>query len=251
MKCPYCGAEIGANYRFCDSCGSQISYEMRREQELVNKVGCPRCGSSNIQFNRENQGEIRGENSKRIVHMTVGFCKDCGFTWYPSEEEKTAPKKHNNTVWWVLGWIFFFPAPIMVLIWRKKNKWDIKVKIAVTVAFWVVLFLIGIFSGGSNSSTNVASHDAINQCYEEMIANNTATNWSELSKQIKELSKKYGLYQDSKNTGTGVRFTKIATTRDESKVISNDDLDKGTYYIRIVADFSRGSPDIQLIDNTK
>ena len=99
-------------------------------------------------------------------------------------------------------------------------------------------------------TTEVSEYDAIDKCYEELCANNNAKDWNEFSKQIKELADKYGLYQDSKNNGLGVRYAKIAMTRDESKVTSNSDLDKGTYYIRIVADFSKGSPDIQLIDNT-
>ena len=154
MKCRNCGAEIG-NSRFCEFCGAQISYDMRREQEQVNKQGCPQCSSSNIQFTRENQGEIHGKNSRRVVYRTVGFCKDCGYTWYPSGTN-SAPQK-NNLVWWILGWIFFFPAPVMVLIWRKKNTWDIKVKIAVTVVFWILIFALGSCSNSSDSSSKDTS----------------------------------------------------------------------------------------------
>ena len=159
MKCPSCGAEIGANKKFCEACGSQISYEMRREQEQVNKQGCPQCGSSNIQFRRENQGEIRGKKSKQVVHRTVGFCKDCGYTWYPSGAN-SAPQK-SNLVWWILGWIFFFPAPVMVLIWRKKNTWDIKIKIAVTVVLWLLIIIIGSTGNKDDSkTTDSTSSDA-------------------------------------------------------------------------------------------
>ena len=41
----------------------------------------------------------------------------------------------------------------MVLIWRKKNTWDIKVKIAVTVVFWIVFFIIG--ATGDNKDTKI------------------------------------------------------------------------------------------------
>ncbi len=152
MKCPSCGAEVG-NSSFCEFCGTQISLDMKKEQEQLNKQGCPKCGSSNIKFNRENQGELHGKNAKQIIHRTVGFCQDCGHTWYPESTANEAPKK-NNTIWWVLGWIFFFPAPVMILIWRKKNTWDIKVKIAVTVVFWIVLFAIGSSNKSSESTTS-------------------------------------------------------------------------------------------------
>jgi hypothetical protein len=155
MKCPSCGAEIGSS-KTCDYCGTTITADMLKEQEQIHKQGCPRCGSSNIKFTRENQGEIRDKNNKRIIHRTVGFCQDCGHTWYPdSGIEPTAVKK-NNMVWWVLGWLFFFPAPVMVLIWRKKNTWDIKVKIAVTVGFWLLIFILG---SRNNTTADTQSSD--------------------------------------------------------------------------------------------
>ncbi len=50
MKCANCGAEIPNTSNFCEYCGSQISVEMKKEQEQLKKEGCPKCGSSNIAF---------------------------------------------------------------------------------------------------------------------------------------------------------------------------------------------------------
>lgn len=152
MKCPNCGAEVGTN-QVCEYCGIQITSSMRHEQEQLSKEGCPKCGSSNIQFRRENKGEIRGKNSKRIIHETIGFCKDCGYTWEPQRIKSTSPAK-SNTVWWILGWIFFFPAPVMVLIWRKKNTWSTGKKIAATVIFWILLFILSAIAGNNGESQN-------------------------------------------------------------------------------------------------
>ncbi len=180
MRCSNCGAEIG-NSKVCEFCGATISYGMRREQEQINKQGCPQCGSSNIQFRRENQGEIRGKKSKQVVHRTVGFCKDCGYTWYPSGANN-APQK-NNLVWWILGWIFFFPAPVMVLIWRKKNTWDIKIKIAMTVIFWVVFFCLGSCSNSSDTSSSNTSTQEVEEIKNEIVANES--NITEQSTDVK------------------------------------------------------------------
>ena len=87
MKCKSCGAEIKPNSKICDYCRSQISYEMQREQELLNKQGCPKCGSTNLSFKREKQGEIKGSKGIEAVHWTVGLCKDCGHTWYTAGNE--------------------------------------------------------------------------------------------------------------------------------------------------------------------
>ncbi len=155
MKCQSCGAEIGTA-KVCEFCGSKITYKMQKEMEQVNKQGCPKCGSTNIQFNRENQGEYRGKNSKRIVHKTIGFCKDCGFTWDPNIGNRSSKRIDDKMVMWILGWIFFFPIPVMILVWRKKNTWDKKIKIAVTVVFWLIL-LIGVVNSGSGNETELES----------------------------------------------------------------------------------------------
>lgn len=152
MKCPHCGAEIG-NTKFCEYCGSQITSEMQQELEQLNKAGCPKCGSSNITFKRENQGEISGKNSKQVIHRTVGMCKDCGATWYAD-----SAKKKRKTWLWVLGWIFIFPVPLTIILLNKK---DMKpaLKYALIAIAWVIYLIIG-FSGNSGSVNNDAVADA-------------------------------------------------------------------------------------------
>ena len=143
MKCPSCGAEITSG-RFCESCGSQITPDMLRDQELLNKQGCPKCGSTNIQIRRENQGEIRGKNSKKVLHQTVAFCKDCGYTWYPNGQQK--PRK---TWLWVLGWIFIFPLPLTLILLKKKNLHP-AIKYGVIAVAWI-LYLLFAFSGKASN----------------------------------------------------------------------------------------------------
>ena len=75
MKCPNCGADIEGNSRSCSYCGAPISAAMRKEQELVMKEGCPKCGSSNIQFQRENQGEYRRKTGKPLSIGLLAFVR--------------------------------------------------------------------------------------------------------------------------------------------------------------------------------
>ena len=44
-------------------------------------------------------------------------------------------------------------------------------------------------------------------------------------------------------------YYKVATSREEAKLISNDDLSKGTYFVYIISDFRNGSPSVHLVDN--
>lgn len=154
MKCPSCGAEI-SNNRECEFCGTQITFNMRRDQEQVNKAGCPQCHSINIQFKRENQGEIRDKKSKQVVHKTVGFCKDCGYTWIPEGAGQEGPKK--NRLWlWVLGWIFIFPVPLTILMLRKK---DMKpaIKYGIIAVAWLIYLAIGLNPNNNNDSSRTSN----------------------------------------------------------------------------------------------
>lgn len=143
MKCLNCGAEISTNSKECEFCGSQISYEMRKEQEKLNKQGCPKCGSSNINFNREKQGELNGKNGTAIVRSTVGVCKDCGHTW--SVSSGTEMPKKRKTWLWVLGWICIFPLPLTILLIRKKEMKP-ALKYGIIVIAWIIYLLIGLGS---------------------------------------------------------------------------------------------------------
>ena len=149
MKCPNCGAEVG-NTKFCEFCGSQITAEMQKEQERINKAGCPKCGSSNIQFTREKQGEAKGKKGTEIMRVTTGLCKDCGYTW----QTQDTPKK-KKTWLWVLGWLFIFPVPLTIILLRKKDMNKI-LKYGIIAVAWIAYLAIG-FSGGGDSASNTVT----------------------------------------------------------------------------------------------
>lgn len=138
MKCPNCGAEIKTNAKFCEFCGSSITTQMRREQEQLNKAGCPKCRSSNISFSREKQGELRGKRGTAVVRSTVGVCKDCGYTW--QTDSGTTGVKKRRTWLWVLGWICIFPLPLTILLLCKKEMKP-AIKYGIIAVAWVVYFI--------------------------------------------------------------------------------------------------------------
>ncbi len=205
MKCPNCGAEI-ENVKVCQFCGTHITAEMQREQERINKAGCPKCGSSNIEFKRENQGEIRGKKTRTIVHQTIGFCKDCGYTWYPQEEKHTG--LWTKQMWiWVLGWICIFPVPLTVLMLRKKNMKS-SIKYGIIVASWVVYFLIGLsgkagkpINNGSitGEESTVSSRDT-NQVVTEASTDDISTEETsqDVEKYIYDIVEEYNSQADEK-----------------------------------------------------
>ena len=141
MKCSNCGAEIGLNAKFCEYCGSAITAQMRQEQNEINKAGCPKCGSPDISFSREKQGEVMGKDGLTVVWETVGVCEDCGYTWRTDGGAK--PTAQRKTWLWVLGWIFVFPLPLTILMLHSKQMKP-ALKYAIIISAWVVYLLIGL-----------------------------------------------------------------------------------------------------------
>lgn len=150
MVCPNCGAQIKDTDNFCQYCGKEISPDAGSVP--AGKPVCPRCGSSNIVFNREKQGEYVQNNNATVIRSTVGMCKDCGYTW---NAEATEPKKRKTWLW-VLGWIFLFPVPLTILMLRRKNINPV-VKYGVIAAAWVLYLLIAV--GGAGSKTAETTPD--------------------------------------------------------------------------------------------
>lgn len=140
MKCPSCGAEIESKSKNCDYCGTQITLAMKREQEQLNKTGCPKCASSHITFNREMQGELKGKNRTTVIRSTIGLCKDCGYTW---DTTSNLQQQKNRKTWlWVLGWICIFPIPLTILLFRQKDRKP-ALKYGIIAVAWIIYLIIG------------------------------------------------------------------------------------------------------------
>ena len=211
MKCPNCGADIEGNSRSCSYCGAPISVAMRKEQELVMKEGCPKCGSSNIQFQRENQGEYRRKNGKTIVHRTVGFCKDCGHTWTPSSaNSQTNGSSVGKTILWILGWLYIFPVPLMILLRRKKDM-NPKLRLGITIAAWVlygIIFLAAMLSPSSGSAEKNAQDVSVSETVQN-DGSEKLTDDSGLNKSTDDATK-----QDAENSAV--------TSNDQNNTESED-----------------------------
>lgn len=57
----------------------------------------------------------------------------------------------NTMVWWVLGWIFFFPIPLTILLVRN-NTMNPKVKYGIIAGMWIILLLIGLVRNSTNDN---------------------------------------------------------------------------------------------------
>lgn len=56
-------------------------------------------------------------------------------------------KKKKTTALWILGWIFFFPIPLTIILMRQKDM-NPKVKYGIIVGVWVVFIILALAGGG-------------------------------------------------------------------------------------------------------
>lgn len=155
MKCPNCGAEV--NGKFCAYCGSAIEQEVEEINELNCYKECPRCGSKNIKFRREqvkNSKRANGKYDSASGYKTVGFCEECGYTWDPLKYPKK--KINGKTILWILGWLCIFPVPLTILLLRSDKIKSNVAKYVVIAMAWIAYLIIGI-GGNSNKKAEPIS----------------------------------------------------------------------------------------------
>lgn len=266
MICPNCGASIQVDADkknlTCNYCGNNLYLD-----DEVQHVQYDNAEETGYQFEKGRQRAQAEARQFNTQQQYKGYVQQ---------------KPKRKTWLWVLGWIFIFPVPLTILLIRKKDMNPI-LKYGIIAIAWIFYLLIGL-SGGSNDSgtkqssndvtvvapdaddsnvesqlensaikTNesesanteqIISEDPLVDFYEEFMKSGTVDN-------IKEMAKEYGLYADSRRTGTGRELFKVANTQEEARVTSNDDAYKGDYYVRIectiLGDDTVDS--VELIDN--
>ena len=224
IRCPNCGAMIEPNSNKCSYCNSPITLQMQQEQvdiqknqEYLNKQKCPKCNSTNIEFKRENQGEIRNKKGKQIIHKTIGYCRDCGYTWTPTNQQTT---KKDNTIWWILGWIFFFPIPLTILLYRNKTM-SPKLKYCIIGGLWLFVIIIGLTNNKNSAKSNEQN---VNMSTEATTENQIVETETTTEKQITESDADYII-----TAGDVGKYGKIVTLN------ANTDMPVDKYLYKIPA----------------
>lgn len=125
----------------CSQCNGDMTFDSNRKVFI-----CKYCG------NVESVDESDDVQIQRIKSQAY---KDVEMARQQTELQKEQmyydeERKKKNLVWWVLGWICFFPVPLTILIWRNKEM-DKKTKCILTAAVWIGVLIVTALFGESPS----------------------------------------------------------------------------------------------------
>lgn len=129
----------------CPQCGGSLEVS-----EDAKQARCPFCNTGmliddeikHIQFDNSMQAGYEFEQGRmRAQH-------DAAMRQRAIEQERIKAqqeyaRKQKNLKWWILGWIFFFPIPLTVLIVKTKKLKPVW-KVVLLTAFYGSLVLIEV-----------------------------------------------------------------------------------------------------------
>lgn len=135
-KCVYCGAQSPDNVTECKSCSGREFHSICGNCSTVIESGnyCPMCGV------RAGQTPDTCPRCGRQYYSNA--CPDCGYLPpYSASAVSSGSAKTRRTWLWVLGWIFIFPLPLTLLLWKRPmNKYA---KWGIIAAAWLVYLAMG------------------------------------------------------------------------------------------------------------
>ena len=141
MTCPNCGSQLQIDLdnkqATCQYCGNALLID-----DGVQHIQYDNAKKAGYEFEKGRQ-RAQAEQANRQVSQTATVKY-----WQQPQQQK----KNNTMVWWVLGWIFFFPIPLTILLVRNKTM-NPKVKYGIIAGMWIILLLIGLVRNASNNTT--------------------------------------------------------------------------------------------------
>ena len=159
MKCKNCGAKLKVNSDVkeanCQFCGTEF--------EIDDEVQHHQLDNAEQTGYELEKGKIRAREEakqEKIAEKNAIL-----------QAQYEEAKRKKNLKWWIIGWIFCFPIPLTILIW--KSKWDQKKKIIATVILWLVSLIIGLFNPNdtTNTDTNYINNNGTKQVKKEVKVN--------------------------------------------------------------------------------
>ena len=124
-SCPRCGGILTINGNEtkvkCDYCDSVLIIDKEIKSANVDKT----------------KGNNQPYNSFQKYKESYSIQQDS----LPNQQANVTKRK-RHTFLWILGWIFIFPVPITILVYRSENLNRITKIVLIAIA-WIVYLFIG------------------------------------------------------------------------------------------------------------
>ena len=127
-SCPYCGAPVIMDKKgvgLCEYCGQYVMWD-----DGSQKVVLEDAYNSGYEFEK---GRQQAQAELQDTYARTQYAE--------------APRR-RHWFWWVMGWIFIYPIPLMILMIRNRamNPWA---RALISIAGWASYFLIAALAGKS------------------------------------------------------------------------------------------------------
>ena len=160
LKCPNCNSTMqtddSAKEVYCSYCGTKFAID-----DEVKHIQYDNAEQAGYEFEKGRQRAIEEQQARNSVPDYVQY----------------QPPKKRKTWLWVLGWLFFFPIPLTVIIVRSQSL-SKKAKIIILSILWAVILLLGIFGETEQTTATPTTKTGFTQVIQ--------TNQYDISELIKE-----------------------------------------------------------------
>lgn len=133
----------------CPNCGASIQVDMDKKNLTCNYCGNNLYLDDEVQHIQYDNAEETGYQFEKGRQRAQAESRQANYQQNTVSIQQH-PVKKRNTWLWVLGWIFFFPLPLTILLVRKKKMNSI-LKYGIIAVAWLFYLIIGL-SGESNDS---------------------------------------------------------------------------------------------------
>ncbi len=135
MSCPHCGGalEITENSLQikCPYCNSTVAVD-----DEVKHIRFDNTMQAGYEFEK---GRMKAQQDAVNERIAAEQARENALREAELQRQKTEPKKKHIFLW-VIGWLFFFPITLTIVIARSKKLHPV-IKVILIAALWIIIFL--------------------------------------------------------------------------------------------------------------
>lgn len=204
--CPHCGGKIQVNpdseAAVCEYCETPFIVEKAvNEYQVLNQEIHNHNESTTVINKRGVVGSVLDYMENKQIRREEQTKKEIEYQRQEMErlqrEEREEKEYKRKIVPWVLGWIFCFPIPLMIIIGRNSEMTD-KMKRTIIIAGWAAYILMLIIGniGNHRTQSNVPHYDPeVARSYSDMASNyaeEAKERASSIQEEMSDMLKDYG-----------------------------------------------------------